>query len=174
MEHDAAGKVSFVTAFGLMLHRQQPTEGCLHQDGSNDVSYQPSALLSRLCVPCVGSLSCTCVHRRPLPGLTRNHIGSRQQPGFCWSLIMHSRAPCCWRRRIHVAGLIRPAHFNEYERTHCFLSPLELTWLSIQTQTTTLLLTNQVSLCLRRGNEGPISCLSASTYKSRGTNQLPV
>lgn len=54
------------------------------------------------------------------------------------------------------------------------LAPSELTWLSIQTQTTTLLPTNQVSLCLRRGNERPISCLSASSYKYRGTNQLSV
>lgn len=54
------------------------------------------------------------------------------------------------------------------------LAPMELTWLSIQTQTTTLLPANQVSPCLRRGNKRPISCHGASRDKGRRTNQLSV
>lgn len=54
------------------------------------------------------------------------------------------------------------------------LAPLELTWLSIQTQTTTLLPANQISLCLRRGNKRPISCPCASSDKRQGANQLSV
>lgn len=54
------------------------------------------------------------------------------------------------------------------------LAPLELTWLSIQTQTTTLLPANQISPCLRRGNERPITRPSAPSDNGRRTNQLSV
>lgn len=44
-------------------------------------------------------------------------------------------------RRYNIVS--RPGYFNEYKRANCDFTPPGLTWLFIQTQTTTLLPTNQ-------------------------------
>lgn len=51
--------------FFVSTDSRQPADGCCVLHRSNDVSYHPSAPLSQLCLPRVGSLSCTCVHRNP-------------------------------------------------------------------------------------------------------------
>lgn len=72
------------------------------------------------------------------PGVTSSYRPSRKR-----SVIQYPVRSRCRGRNRRYGVMSRPGYFNEYKRANCDFTPPGLTWLFIQTQTTTLLPTNE-------------------------------